>query len=164
MRAARSTVGRSRPRGASAAARETTHTGGHRFAATAVLLPDGLALGRLDRLPPGRLATELAAGRVPASALRGRCATPGPVQAAEALARAELAVDERDGLLPTSWEQAGDTTTVRLRTTDGTRVTAVVRTAPAAPPRPISDGAAPTSPAAHVLVRLATDGHLDDGT
>ena len=51
---------------------ETTHTGGHRFAATAVVLPDGLSLGRLDTVDPVAVANDLVTGRVPPGLLRGR--------------------------------------------------------------------------------------------
>lgn len=136
---------------------ETTHTGGHRFAATAVLLPDGLALGRLDTVAPSTLARELTGGTLPASLLRGRCAVPGPVQAAEAHARATLGIDARDGLLPTDWTTTGDRTTVALTGVDA-GWTATVVTRPAVPARPVSDGAAPTSPPEHELVAIAPTG------
>lgn len=71
---------------------ESSHTGGHRFAPTAVLLPHGVALARLDG---GRCADVLAAadeGRLPVWALgprhdRGRSALAGPGQAAESHVR-----------------------------------------------------------------------------
>lgn len=132
---------------------ETTHTGGHRFAATAVLLPDGLSLGRLDTTPAVELLTSLGEGALPPALLRGRCALPHAVQAAEAAARIELGIDRRDGLLPSSWSADGARTTVTLAGDDG-RWIAVVRTAPATPPRPVSDTAEPTAPDAHELVAL----------
>ena len=134
---------------------ETTHTGGHRFAATAVLLPDGLALGRLDAAGPGTLAGRLADGELPPALLRGRCAVPRPVQAAEALARTELGVTERDGLLPSRWVADGDRTRVVLDRSNGASWTATVRTEQATVPRAVSDGAEPTTPDEHVLVGLA---------
>jgi hypothetical protein len=71
---------------------ESSHTGGHRFAPTAVLLPHGVALARLDG---ARCADVLAAadeGRLPAWALgprhdRGRSGLSGPGQAAESHVR-----------------------------------------------------------------------------
>lgn len=132
---------------------ETTHTGGHRFAATALVLPDGLSLARLDDGDPVATARALARGELPAPLLRGRCAVPRPVQAAEALARAALGTTGRDGLLPTSWSTEGEDTTVLLAGA-GSSWVARVRTRPVDRPRAISDGAVPTTPAAHGLLSL----------
>ena len=69
---------------------ECSHLGGHRFAANVLVLPDGLAFGRLDaRSAPG-LAEELDAGRLPLDHLRGRTAYEPEQQAAEILVRKEL--------------------------------------------------------------------------
>ncbi|HET8594517.1 MAG TPA: sucrase ferredoxin [Intrasporangium sp.] len=71
---------------------EVSHTGGHRFAPTGVLLPWGEALARLDE---GTVAQTLEAslrGELPAGLLgpthdRGRSALPGDLQAAESFVR-----------------------------------------------------------------------------
>ena len=120
---------------------ETTHTGGHRFAATAVVLPDGLSLGRLDTVDPVAAATDLAAGVVPVDLLRGRCAAPRAAQAAEVALRRHLDRHGRDDVLP----ERTDEDTVTLTTQDGTW-RATVGSTPASPPRPVSDGAAATRP------------------
>jgi hypothetical protein len=148
---------------------ETTHTGGHRFAATGIVLPDGLSLGHLDAVDAVAVAAELAAGQLPAALLRGRCAVPGPAQAAEAALRTRLALTGRDDVLPIASEpiapemtadatadatgNAPAMTQVHL-TAVGARWTATVRSSPVSEPRPISDTAAPTHPTTHEVVEL----------
>lgn len=73
---------------------ETTHLGGHRFAATLLALPSGIALGRLDAANAVEACAALLGGTLPDPALvRGRAGLPGPAQAAE------HAVRLRDGLV-----------------------------------------------------------------
>lgn len=62
---------------------ETTHLGGHRFAATLLALPSGLTLGRLDADSAVRACEEVESGRVPALVTRGRAGLDGPSQVAE---------------------------------------------------------------------------------
>ncbi len=136
---------------------ETTHTGGHRFAATAVVLPDGLSLGRLDTVDPVTTATDLARGVLPAGLLRGRAAASRPAQAAEAALRTRLGAAGRDEVLPRG-HHAGATaaeTVVRLDVA-GAPWHARVRTTTASPARPVSDGADPTRPDLHEVVDLAS--------
>ena len=128
---------------------ETTHTGGHRFAATAVVLPDGCSLGRLDTVDPVAVATDLAAGVLPTDLLRGRSAVPRSAQAAEVALRRRLATRGRDAVLPT----VVDDGTVTLTTPDA-QWRATVEHAPATPPRPVSDGAEPTAPDTWTVVDL----------
>lgn len=72
---------------------ETTHLGGHRFAATLLALPSGVTLGRLDGANAVEACAALLGGRLPDPALvRGRAGLPGVAQAAE------HAVRLRDGL------------------------------------------------------------------
>lgn len=69
---------------------ETTHTGGDRFAANVILLPDGAVYGGTD---PGTAVADLSAhtdGRVDPTRLRGRCGEPQHVQVAQAVALQEL--------------------------------------------------------------------------
>ncbi len=72
---------------------ETSHTGGHRFAPTGVLLPSGVTLARVDA-PDVLAALDAAAlGELPAHLLgprhdRGRSALPPTEQAAESAVRA----------------------------------------------------------------------------
>lgn len=68
---------------------ETSHVGGHRFAANVLVLPDGVLLGRLDTDSAPDLLDGCAADADPAF-LRGRCGYAPAVQAAEVLARNQL--------------------------------------------------------------------------
>lgn len=72
---------------------ECSHLGGDRFAATMLLLPHGLSYGRV--LPDEVVAIVEAAsqGRVVPERYRGRTAFSMPVQAAQAVARAEFGDD-----------------------------------------------------------------------
>lgn len=130
---------------------ETTHTGGHRFAATAVVLPDGLSLGRLDTVDVVAVAHAFADGHLPADLLRGRCAVARAGQAAEAALRERLGVDGRDAVLPADGGEGG---TVALLA-DGELWVAEVEPHDAEPPRPVSDGAEPTHPTSWVVTSLA---------
>lgn len=92
---------RSRPVALAAAARrpaqvwECSHTGGHRFAPTAVLLPTGRALARLDADLAVQALDAAADRRLPAALLgprhdRGSSALTPPAQVAESSVRAEI--------------------------------------------------------------------------
>jgi hypothetical protein len=72
---------------------EVTHTSGHRFAPTAVLLPAGTLHGRLDVASANRLLRAAERGATVLEGSRGRSTWPGPAQAAE------LAVREEHGIL-----------------------------------------------------------------
>jgi hypothetical protein len=112
---------------------ECSHTGGHRFAPTAVLLPTGYTYGRLDTAFAARLLDEAAAGRVVAERCRGRSAFSPAGQVAE-LAVRELTGEGRDTLTA---DPAG---TVRHADGRSWRVRLGTRTLPA---RPASCGAEP---------------------
>jgi hypothetical protein len=76
---------------------EASHTGGHRFAPTGVLLPHGATLARLDPELAVAVLEEAAADRLPARALgpvhdRGRSALDADGQAAESHVRHERGV------------------------------------------------------------------------
>ncbi len=94
---------RGRPVAAALAARwpeatwETTHLGGHRFAATLLALPYAVALGRLDPVAAVEACTDLAAGRLPLEVTRGRAGWPGAAQWADLTLRGE-----------SSWTGLGD--------------------------------------------------------
>ncbi|MEU7478762.1 sucrase ferredoxin [Lentzea sp. NPDC042327] len=124
---------------------ECTHTGGHRFAPTGVLLPTGHLYGRLDHDLAERLTTK----GVSAERCRGRsCFTPrGQV--------AEVAVRERIGetgdVLTVVAENAGSAT---VRHADG-REWRVTLTERPVPPRPSSCGRSPDT--ATALVATAVD-------
>ncbi len=62
---------------------QTSHVGGHRFAANLVYLPDGLFFGRLDPLSADGAVTGLQRGELDLDHFRGRACYAEPVQAAE---------------------------------------------------------------------------------
>jgi hypothetical protein len=124
---------RGRPVAAALAARwpeetwETTHLGGHRFAATLLALPSGVALGRLDPATAVDACAGLLAGRLPrADVVRGRAGRPGPAQAAEAHLRHELGLPGLDDVVAGPVEHTADGDRVTVRTPDGTRAVQVV--------------------------------------
>jgi hypothetical protein len=61
---------------------ESTHLGGHRFAATTMLLPTGDMFGWLDRRSAAAVVERFDAGHLLLSHYRGRSGQPMPVQAA----------------------------------------------------------------------------------
>jgi hypothetical protein len=77
---------------------ETSHLGGHRFAAAMLTLPEALSYGRLDPAAAVRIGELSVAGRLSAEHLRGRSAYPAAVQAAEIAVLTARGVDEVDGL------------------------------------------------------------------
>jgi hypothetical protein len=76
---------------------ETSHTGGHRFASTAVLLPSGLVLGRLTVAEATTAVAAVEAHEFPLKLSgpahdRGRSALSAPAQAAESAVRHQIGV------------------------------------------------------------------------
>ncbi|GAB2865721.1 sucrase ferredoxin [Nocardioides pacificus] len=71
---------------------ETSHLGGHRFAATLLALPSGVALGRLDPVSAVEACAELADGEHPGAWSRGRAGVSGAAQVAEVHVREQLGV------------------------------------------------------------------------
>jgi hypothetical protein len=68
---------------------ECSHLGGHRFAPTALLLPHGYVLGRLDGARAGDALDQATLGLVDPLHLRGRSTWPAAGQAAECAVRRE---------------------------------------------------------------------------
>jgi hypothetical protein len=71
---------------------ETSHTGGHRFAPTAVMLPSGLVFGRVSPAGASGALTTAGHGQFPLALSgpyhdRGRCTLSPPAQAAESAVR-----------------------------------------------------------------------------
>ncbi len=75
---------------------ETTHLGGHRFAANLVCLPDGVLYGRVTPADGPRLADAYLAGSLDSALLRGRSAWPAPAQVAEQDLRLHLGLTGLD--------------------------------------------------------------------
>lgn len=124
---------------------ECTHTGGHRFAPTGVLLPTGHLYGRLDH----QLAERVVGKGIVADRCRGRsCFTPRG-QVAEVAVRARLG-ETRDVL--TVVGETADSATVRHADGREWRVTLAEQPVP---PRPASCGKFPDISVA--LVATAID-------
>jgi hypothetical protein len=124
---------------------ECTHTGGHRFAPTGILLPTGHLYGRLDH----QLAERVVTDGITADRCRGRsCFTPRG-QVAEVAVRDRLG-ETRDVL--TVVGETADSATVRHADGREWRVTLAEQTVP---PRPASCGQFPD--VAVALVATAID-------
>jgi hypothetical protein len=100
---------------------EASHTGGHRFAPTGVLLPHGATLARLDADQCGDVLREAGAGRLPVGVLgpwhdRGRSALTGPEQAAESHVRQESGITDLGALSVSATE---DQAVFAVRHSDG---------------------------------------------
>lgn len=119
----------------------TTHLGGHRFAATCVVLPHGYCYGRV---PPARAAELVAAhsrGEVVPELLRGRAGDPWHVQCAEVFTRTRLDVRGIDDLRLLDVEAEGDDEGwVALEVAGHGILRAHVRRRPTGAPRALSCG------------------------
>jgi hypothetical protein len=77
---------------------ETSHLGGHRFACTMLVLPEGLLYGNLDVASAMEVVTGHLAGRLAVDHLCGRSHLSRAAQVAEVAARRHLALDRLDGV------------------------------------------------------------------
>ncbi len=110
---------------------QSSHQGGHRFAANVLVLPWGVQLGRVEPGDARRVAAELTAGRIPLDHYRGRTLYAPPVQAAEVAVRRELGLERVDDLRLTG----ADAGTVTFATPRGDAVATVeLRVGPVLPP------------------------------
>jgi hypothetical protein len=116
---------------------QSSHVGGHRFAANVLALPAGILLGRVQPADAERVTAELAAGRIPLDRYRGKTIHPPPVQAADAALREALGLTGIDDVNVVSHADGR----VRLAMPSGV-VDAVV-TSQAGPSRRESCGAEP---------------------
>jgi hypothetical protein len=96
---------------------ETTHVGGHRFAANLVALPHGLLFGRLDPASARRVVSAYAEGRIVLEHLRGRTTLRPEDQAVEHFVRL------RDGLVGVDDDLRGRTIAVRAELLEPLRPT-----------------------------------------
>jgi hypothetical protein len=79
---------------------ECSHLGGDRFAATMLVLPEGLCYGRVDSTDAAELIRLYLQGRLDNRFLRGRTSLPHAVQAAQYFARQASGDDRIDALQP----------------------------------------------------------------
>ncbi len=84
---------------------ECSHLGGDRFAATMLILPDGLCYGRVDSAESADLVRLYLDGRLDNRFLRGRTSLPHAVQAAQYFAREAYGDNRIDALHPLSVER-----------------------------------------------------------
>lgn len=99
---------------------EVTHTSGHRFAPTAVLLPAGTLHGRLDVDTADRLLEAAERGETVLEGSRGRSTWAGSGQVAELAVRAEVGEPALDALRVSTVTGTGDQAwTVRVEHRDG---------------------------------------------
>lgn len=99
---------------------QTTHLGGHRFAATLLQLPEGLCYGRLEPHEAPELAEAIRGGRAyRLDRLRGRTALSEAAQTAEAIWRERTGRLELDALVRVQESREGTTTVVTLHDREG---------------------------------------------
>ncbi len=127
---------------------QCSHTGGHRFAANVVALPDGVTLGRAEPHHAPEIVPLLRAGRIPLALYRGRSLYDPLGQAAEVAVRVARGIDAVDGLRVVQ----GDEAWIELETATGERIEAWVTEHPG-PGVPRSCGADP-EPTTAYRVRL----------
>jgi hypothetical protein len=98
---------------------QTTHLGGHRFAATSIVLPYGLHYGRLKPADAAEIVRLTDRGQLLLDNLRGRTTYPDPVQAAEHKVRSLKNLNGIDDVGLLQLEEAGPGSwRVRLRLRD----------------------------------------------
>lgn len=129
---------------------ETTHTSGHRFAPTAVVLPHGTLHGRLDGRSAAGLLAAAARGETVLEGARGRSAWAPPGQVAELAVRE--AIGEL-GLESLAVSRAGDDWLVRHR--DGRSWLVAVGSEATGVDRPESCGKAALEMRRYAVERLA---------
>jgi Sucrase/ferredoxin-like len=127
---------------------EIGHIGGHRYAATFLAFPRGLAFGRVPAAAGPEIVAGLERGEIALEHLRGRAGDPWAVQAADVLVRRELGLR---GLDDVAIEGAVGPM-VRLLAGGRRWVATVERTI--AGERPLSCGAEPEPVAAYALADL----------
>lgn len=133
---------------------EVSHVGGDRFAPNVVVLPTGLYYGRLDPADAADFVATHRAGRLSLPHLRGRCAFPFRVQAAEAFLRSHTGDDSLSAPTVLSTERVGDLTRVDLALA-GVRWHVEVRTTHVDPEHLTCRAATPSGSLAHALVGLS---------
>jgi hypothetical protein len=98
---------------------ECSHLGGDRFAATMLVLPEGLCYGRVDAAESANLVRLYLEGRLDNTFLRGRTSLPHAVQAAQYFAREAYGDDRIASLSPLSVDKGDHRIHVRLRGNTG---------------------------------------------
>lgn len=126
---------------------QSSHHGGHRFAANVLVLPSGVQLGRVRPEEASATAALITDGRVPLDRYRGRTLDPPRVQAADAEARRVFGIDRIADVRPLG----DDGSIVELETPAGiVRVRVDEEEGPAVP---VSCGADP-EPTTRLVARI----------
>lgn len=99
---------------------ECSHLGGDRFAATMLILPEGLCYGRVEATDAAHLVSMYLDGRLDNAHLRGRTSLPHVVQAAQYFAREAFGDDRIAALSPLLVAPGDGTTRVVLDAGSGT--------------------------------------------
>jgi len=99
---------------------ECSHLGGDRFAATMLILPEGLCYGRVESTDAAHLVSSYADGRLVNGLLRRRTSLPHVVQAAQYFAREAYGDDRIAAWAPMRLEPGDRTTRVTLAADVGT--------------------------------------------
>nr|WP_238345588.1 sucrase ferredoxin [Actinopolymorpha cephalotaxi] len=140
---------------------ETTHTGGHRFAPTAVLLPTGYLYGRLDVDFAEHVLTEARAGRMVTERCRGRSTWSAPGQVAELAVREQTGEADPDAVRPdpeVPHATGAGASGWQVRVVAGDRAWTVAgREKTLTPDRKTSCAKAPLTPTAHVVTEVGED-------
>lgn len=118
---------------------QSSHLGGHRFAANVLVLPAGILLGRVRPEDAERLVADVAAGHIPLDLYRGRTLHPPEAQAADAAVRVRLGLTRLDAVTVIAAKDGR----VRLATPSG-EIDATVEAHPG-PPRCESCGKDPVA-------------------
>lgn len=98
---------------------ECSHLGGDRFAATMLVLPEGLCYGRVDSADSVDLVRLYLEGRLDNTFLRGRTSLPHAVQAAQYFAREAYGDDRIASLSPLSVDKGDHRIHVQLHGNTG---------------------------------------------
>jgi hypothetical protein len=129
---------------------EIGHIGGHRYAATFLAFPHGLAFGRVPAAAGPGIVAELERGEIALEHLRGRIGDPWPVQAADVLVRRELGLRGVDEVVVERVEPLGDDA-ARVRLYAGGQVLLAAVERRVVGDRPLSCGAEPEPVMAYSL-------------
>lgn len=97
---------------------ETSHTGGHRFAPSVIVLPSGSVHGFMDEVTTLEAVAAARDRRIALDRFRGRSVEPRHVQAAEVWVRQQYGLDGLPDVLVEETVVEGDVALVRLRTPD----------------------------------------------
>lgn len=123
---------------------QTSHLGGHRFAACVLSLPDDFMYGRVRPEHARDLAEAHADGRLgDLDLLRGRCAYDKPTQASEIILRKRLGLLELNGIRWLGTSLQGETTWEARFLADGVERSIRVKREQTGAMRPSSCGAEP---------------------